>query len=329
MFKKAILWPGLHFLLIGSIMFMVDVELRLAVANSWHDPVVITEAWLDRARVQHGERPLSLQTDEERRNFVQSVIDEELLFREALRMELDRTDPAVLNRLEQITDFVELEGEKQQASAADRLLQARRLGLHRDDPVIRRHLISLVRVLYRSSLKSEETTEQQVRSYYTQHRESFMAPARIKIVQVYFSPDKRGAAAIEDAFAARRTVTEADPGLESVERLGDPLRIGVVGPPLSARELAGDYGFEFATKVMKLPEGQWSEPLLSPYGVHLVYVERKISGVPIPFEQARMKAYRGLLRELEDQRLRDKLTELKIAYKVRIVAGTAAGGVDE
>jgi len=328
MFKKAILWPGLHFLLIGAIMFMADAELRRAVANSWRDPVVITEAWLDRAQVQRGERPQLLQTDAERSSFVQSVVDEELLFRESLRMGLDRTDPAVLKRLEQITDFVELEGGEQQSSAADRLLQARLLGLHRDDPVIRRHLVSLVRVVYRRSLKPEEITEQQVRGYYREHQESFMAPARVKIVQVYFSPDKRGATAMADALAARRTVEEGTPSLEAIEQLGDPLRIGVAGSSLSARELAGDFGLEFATKVMKLPEGQWSEPLLSPYGVHLVYVERKVPGAPIPFKLSRTKAYRGLRRELQDERLRKKLAELKIAYKVRVVAGKAAGGVD-
>src|SRR5262249_58581102 len=71
-----------------------------------------------------------------------AVSDDELLYREALALGVDRRDPAVRERLVRLGGFVgEDRGER---DALER--EARRLGLERSDVVIRRHLAEIMRL---------------------------------------------------------------------------------------------------------------------------------------------------------------------------------------
>jgi parvulin-like peptidyl-prolyl isomerase len=72
-----------------------------------------------------------------------------------------------------------------------------------------------------------------------------------------------------------------------------------------------------------LPEGTWSDPIESAYGLHLVWVrERTPSAVP-PLSAVRNRVVHGLLQERRDARLERRLREWRRRYVV-VVEGDRA-----
>ncbi len=69
-------------------------------------------------------------------------------------------------------------------------------------------------------------------------------------------------------------------------------------PERSQGEVAKLFGQGFATPLFDLPVGKWHGPVLSGYGVHLVYVHAR-SQTPLP-ELQQVKA--GVLQDLQDER---------------------------
>jgi len=60
------------------------------------------------------------------------------------------------------------------------------------------------------------------------------------------------------------------------EALGDPTLLPRTYQLASQRIIARDFGDEFAREVVSLPTGDWSGPLYSPFGAHLVKLDARI-----------------------------------------------------
>jgi parvulin-like peptidyl-prolyl isomerase len=76
--------------------------------------------------------------------------------------------------------------------------------------------------------------------------------------------------------------------------------------------------------VFGLASGEWSEPVRSPFGLHLVRIdERKASTLP-PLEELRRIAFRALRAERADQRFAQGLVRLRSLYEVQIEGDAAA-----
>ncbi len=73
---------------------------------------------------------------------VGSAVEERVLFREGLRLGIDRTDAVIRERLVRNLRFI---GAGQERSDAELWAEARALGMHRSDLVVRRRLVQRVR----------------------------------------------------------------------------------------------------------------------------------------------------------------------------------------
>jgi peptidyl-prolyl cis-trans isomerase C len=89
--------PMVHFLALGAALF----ALHAAVAPRPADHLEITAAFVDALRAEQRERSGRLPTDAETRGLVERHVGEELLYREALALGLDRGDVIVRRRLVQ------------------------------------------------------------------------------------------------------------------------------------------------------------------------------------------------------------------------------------
>jgi len=67
------------------------------------------------------------------------------------------------------------------------------------------------------------------------------------------------------------------------------------------RELAGVFGEEFAAQVVGLPEGEWSGPVTSAFGLHIARLDALDPGRPSELEEVRD----AVLRDLVSQRTRE------------------------
>jgi parvulin-like peptidyl-prolyl isomerase len=86
--------------------------------------------------------------------------------------------------------------------------------------------------------------------------------------------------------------------------------------PLS--EASRAFGNDFAAKVDALPAGQWSGPLESPYGLHLVLVTERVAAARPALADVRPQVEREYLAERRKARLQALYERLLRKYTVSI-----------
>ncbi len=262
--RRRPLWrePLLHFLLVGAALYGVH---RLVATEPADPPIVVDEAFvagLERQQVQRtGRAPEDDATTEA---LIDEHVREEVLFREALR-----------------------------------------LGLERDDPIVRRRLVQKMELLLSAAAEPEEPGDEVLRAHLDAHPERFARSERLAFTQVFFSTERR-ADARADAEAARAALVEgSDP-----TALGDPLPLGRRQPPVAPAAIAGRYGEAFAEAVGALETGTWSAPIESPLGLHLVRLESREPGRAPALEEARAEVERDWRREKRSERLEAAIRRL-------------------
>ena len=162
-----------------------------------------------------------------------------------------------------------------------------------------------------------EPTDDVLTQYLEDNQAAYTTAPTYTLRQVYFNLDERGTTAEQDAKQAR-LMLETDSGLTNPESLGD--RISLQHRYVNEREnyLAGVFGNEFAESLRGLERGKWQGPILSGYGMHLVYIEEFSPGRPLTLEEAEREVRRDWA---NDQRIRtiDMLYEkLKQDYTITI-----------
>jgi len=276
-----------HFVLIGALLFATDRR-WMPSAPPANRPVIVAPA---------------------------EQVDDELLFQEALAHGFDRSDPIVHQRLVALASYLGL------ADAADDVAlerEARVLGLERTDPTVRRHLIEMMRLGASVLTPTDMPDEAALRAYYTDHAARFARPARTTLTQVYLSRDRHGdgVGAAADALLAQLRARAVPP--DAAGALGDPFARGAHVSDASTAQLASSFGPAFADAVAELPEGEWSGPIASPYGLHLVFVEARRSEEAAPFAAVRNRVVHEVLRQRSAERLQVALQTLRARYDVRV-----------
>jgi PPIC-type PPIASE domain len=291
--------PVLHFALLGALLFACHAvwpPTTLPVAR----PTIVVPAAADAAATG-------------------AAIDDEVLFREALARELDSGDKAVRARLVRVGRFLGL-GKDASDDVVER--EARALGLQRSDPVIRRHLVEMMRLAAAKPGRRDRPSESALIAYYRDHADRFAQPARLRLVHVYLSAERRGADLERDATELLAALRRGDRKPEDAAQLGDPFVRGAALTLTTPAQVEAVFGPELAAAVGDLPERTWSAPLRSPYGLHLVWIAERIAAAPPPFEAVRSRVLHALLSERRESRLHAALRALRARYDVRIGART-------
>ncbi len=106
MLKSLTREPLVHFLLLGAALFLLDAWLRPASAPALNTEIVVSEARI-RNLVQNFRRTWQRPpTRQELEGLVEGHIREEVLYREALALGLDRDDTIIRRRLQQKMEFI-------------------------------------------------------------------------------------------------------------------------------------------------------------------------------------------------------------------------------
>jgi hypothetical protein len=188
--------------------------------------------------------------------------------------------------------------------------EARRLGLDRDDVIVRRRLAQKYAFVREDLSAAREPTEAELRAYFEAHRDAFASRGGMALRQVYFSAERTDAAAAVQA-AARRLARAPDAPVD-----GDVFILPLSYAAVAEADLARDYGEPFAKAVATAPVGAWTGPLRSAYGWHMVRVEAREPSRAPAFEAVR-EGVRTAWREdeLAHQRAEERQA-LRARYRV-------------
>ncbi len=298
--------PLLHFLWIGVALFAVD-RWWLAPERA-PEPVVIPAARVEELRGaflgRAGRMPDGPGLDARLR----AEVNDELLYREARSLGFDRDDPVVQRRLVQNMRFAGADPER---DAASLYAEALELGMDRSDPVVRRRLVQRMRLFIEARALEPAPTDDELRAYNDTHRESYLQPARVHLVQIFFDGEREGEAARALAQLVRKG---ADAGAH--RDLGAAFLHGSQQPPQSQRELAQRFGPEFAARVFELPGAAWSGPVPSSYGEHLVWIREHTPETQREFGEVRTEVSHAVLAERRRRELAAALAALRERVQV-------------
>jgi peptidyl-prolyl cis-trans isomerase C len=165
--------------------------------------------------------------------------------------------------------------------------QAISMGLDKNDRVIRRRLAQKMEFLVEDLATMLDPDEQTLKTWFNSNQALFQKSPRYTFTQIFIDPDKRGDATLDDAKTIKASLqTQTDP-LANISELGDGLMLQDYYPNKSPIEIQKQFGSGFTQSLEKLSSGQWHGPILSGYGVHLVYVQAIIPASIPPFTAVR------------------------------------------
>ncbi len=196
--------------------------------------------------------------------------------------------------------------------------QAVSMGLNEDDAITRRRMAQKLEFLTSDLAQSQQPAEGQLEQFFTDNEATYRAPDRISFSQVFFNPDTRKDATLDEAKAERAKLEAAGkPDPETLEA-GDKSMLQDHFPNVTEAEVSRQMGSGFAESAMELKPGEWHGPVLSGYGVHLVYVYEMEKGAVPALEDVRDKVLADWHDEQREAFNAEFLKNLKDRYDIVI-----------
>jgi peptidyl-prolyl cis-trans isomerase C len=192
--------------------------------------------------------------------------------------------------------------------------EAIRLGLDRNDMIVRRRLAQKMSFASEDA-QGSEPTEAALRAYYSATAARYAAPARVAFQQVFFSGDRPAGGAQRAALHALERAQE-----DGRDPSGDPFLFPLAYDDVSVQDLLRDYGDGFVRALQTAPVGSWQGPVVSPYGWHLVKVTARRQAQAAAFDNVRDQVREAYVAERRSAGRAAFLAQLRRRYRV-VVAG--------
>ena len=222
--------PLLHFLIIGAVIFVAFSIVNKDEIDISGNKIVVTAAEAERLSDNWSKKWNRPPTETELQGLVESYIKEEVYYREALA-----------------------------------------LGLDKNDTILRRRLMQKMEFLSNDLAELNQPDESALNKYFLDNQEKYKLPARVSFTHIYFSLDKRGAKAFEDAKNLLSQLNDL-----SAPEKGDSFMLQYDFNQETPFEVARLFGTGFAEQLFTLETNTWQGPIESGYGLHLVRISEKI-----------------------------------------------------
>jgi peptidyl-prolyl cis-trans isomerase C len=267
-----------HFLLIGAALFAVSHyldrggtepsrQIQLTLDDLRQMDVLFQSQW---------RRP---PTPEEFRRLVESKVQEEVLYREALAM-----------------------------------------GLDKDDTIVRRRMAQKMQFLAEDVAAAAQPTTAELKAWFEKNSDKFALPSRVSFRHLYFSTDRRGQRAREEAARALVRIAGEPEDSKLAGSLADPFMFQDYYRDRAPEHLAKEFGPQFAQGVAGLKPGSWQGPVESGFGWHLVFVDTVIPGRIPAFEEIEPDVKTAWLSDQKQQAWRKAYEAMRAKYTVLLPA---------
>lgn len=284
------LWrePLIHFLLIGALLFglyALTPPARPVTAGSKEIRLSLDEiAQLTLLFQSQWRRP---PTPQELQQMVENKVQQEILYREALAM-----------------------------------------GLDKDDEIVKRRMAQKMQFLAEDVAASREPTTAELKAWFEQNSARFAQPPRLSFRHLYFSTDRRGERARDDAAQALAKLAGQPVDTKVAGSIADPFMFQDSYRDRAPDYLAKEFGPPFALAVAKLVPGSWQGPIESGFGWHLVFVDTVIPGRVPAFEEIESDVRTAWLSEQKKLAWDQAYQKMRASYRVLLPGPPAPSGAE-
>ena len=191
--------------------------------------------------------------------------------------------------------------------------EALRLGLDKDDTVIRRRLMAKMEVLAAAEAANVEPTEAQLQRWLDGHRARFAPDTLTSFDQVYVAASDEVAARSRANALLGRLQGGAD-----WRGLGDTISVPGSMEAADSRAIVRLFGDDFAGALAGLQQGRWAGPVVSGYGLHLVRVRQVSAAGPVALADVRPQVEEDWRKAMVARRTEQAYQALLAQYDIRI-----------
>ncbi len=190
------------------------------------------------------------------------------------------------------------------------------MGLDKDDEIVKRRMAQKMQFLAEDVAAAHEPSTEELKAWFDKNKEKFALPSRYGFRHLYFSPDKRGKNAQDDAAKALIKIAGQPEDSKLVASSGDSFMFQDYYGDRTPEAIAKEFGPQFAVALEKLKPGSWQGPVASGYGWHLVFVDTVIPGRIPSFEEMEPDIKTAWLAEQKQQASQKAYTEMRAKYTV-------------
>ncbi|MFO0735492.1 MAG: peptidylprolyl isomerase [Labilithrix sp.] len=184
--------------------------------------------------------------------------------------------------------------------------EALRLGLDRDDPVVRQRLVQKLLLLVEDlGGAGREPSREELVAYFEANRERWRRPARYALVHVFAgrAVDLPSGSVLDGATEAP-AAGDAFPYARKMNASRD--------------DIARLLGSSFADAVVALPPGTVSEPIASSFGWHRVRLVAREPGAPARFDEVQKDVLIDYLLQRREEVVGTYLRTTTASYEIRV-----------
>jgi peptidyl-prolyl cis-trans isomerase C len=284
-FSRWLREPLMLFLVVGVALFAVFRAVHPEAFNrAASNRIVLTPDDLRQMSVQWAAQGRPQLTPAEWRSLIDTKVREEVLFREAVA-----------------------------------------LGLDRDDTIVKRRMVQKMEFLAQDVAAAREPTSADLRQWFGENTARFVLPPRISFRHLYFSFDKRGQRARDDAGLALRGLGSLTVGSPAASKLADPFMFQDEYAERTPDQIAKEFGPAFARSLFQLKPGAWQGPVESGYGWHLIVVASLIPERLPDFEEVEPEVKADWIAEQGELAKRRAYEAMRARYEVVLPEQPAEG----
>ena len=167
--------------------------------------------------------------------------------------------------------------------------EALKMGLDKDDVVIKRRVVLKFERIIKESIIPKQPNKQTLQTYFEKHSDNYKTEDVFTFTQLFFNPDKREETTLEDAEIIIEKLKKNNTSPSNAINYSDAFMLKNSYSSLSKAKIARNFGNGFTDTIVTLEPKFWHGPILSGYGVHLVYITKKeIAEIP-KLEEVREK----------------------------------------
>ena len=252
---------------------------------------------------------------------INALIDNEILYREAIKLGLALNDAIVIDRMVKNIEYVAEPSRVEQGLELVDLTQVLdkevEIELFKSDPIIRRRLIELAKLHFRQSMIIAHPADAELQAYMRNHPDSFSVPKRISFSQIYIDPKRvEGDIGVFLSEIEKKLKGESP----SNEGFGNGLGHASILPTsqifASNHQIGQQFGRVFSQAVNSAPLDTWVGPVNGALGVHFIKVTQVRESALTDLKSSYNRAFLGWLENKKRQVLNEQLDELRHGYLV-------------
>jgi hypothetical protein len=190
------------------------------------------------------------------------------------------------------------------------------MGLDKDDTIVKRRMAQKMQFLAEDVAMAHEPSTAELKAWFDKNTKKFALPSRYSFRHLYFSPDKRGKNAQDDAAKALEKITGQPEDSKLAASFGDQFMFQDYYGDRAPEAVAKEFGPQFAVALEKLKPGSWQGPVESGYGWHLVFVDTVIPGRIPAFEEIEPDVKTAWLGDQKTEAWRKAYAEMRAKYVV-------------